>query len=147
MPDFVVSLTFETTLKHPTIQVGTSVYLDELSALQAQKDKETADRQKSSVGQTTTKTLTIDKIALMTEAGISPSDFDYVDYIITHESGWNPNARNGSACGLAQQKPCGKWTHQWNDPVGALIDGNDYVKSRYGSWANAVSWWKCHNWY
>lgn len=61
--------------------------------------------------------------------------------VINMESGCNPNAVNSSsgACGIGQQLPCGKWPHQWNDPVGSLIDMQNYVFSRYGSWTVALA--------
>lgn len=85
----------------------------------------------------------------MSQAGIPQSEWRYVDYIISKESGWNPQAINPSsgACGLAQQLPCGKWPHQWNDPVGALIDANNYAIQRYGSWAQAYNFWTANNWW
>ncbi|WP_051532951.1 transglycosylase SLT domain-containing protein [Arthrobacter sp. 9MFCol3.1] len=78
----------------------------------------------------------------MTAAGIDPANFGYVDFIVQHESGWNPNAvnPNGGACGLGQQLPCGKWAGAWNDPIAALVAMNSYV-SRYGGWAGAYAYW------
>ncbi len=69
--------------------------------------------------------------------------------LVMRESGCNPNAVNPSSgsCGLGQQLPCGKWPHQWNDPVGGLIDMQAYVYERYGSWANALSFWYSNHWY
>ncbi len=85
----------------------------------------------------------------MAQAGISASDYGYVDYIVTRESGWNPNAVNASsgACGLGQQLPCGKWAGAWNDPIAALVAMQGYAIGRYGSWAGACSWWTSHNWW
>lgn len=85
----------------------------------------------------------------MTAAGIDPANFGYVDFIVAKESSWNPRSvnPNGGACGLLQQLPCGKWAHQWDDPVGALTDGNTYAVSRYGSWAAAYGFWTAHNWW
>jgi hypothetical protein len=82
----------------------------------------------------------------MRAARIAPSDFQYVEYIVQKESGWNPSAVNKSsgACGLAQQLPCGKWAHTWNDPVGALIDASGYAVGRYGSWKAAYLFWLTH---
>jgi hypothetical protein len=90
--------------------------------------------------------VTGDKFDWMRAAGIPQADWNYVDFIIGHESGWNPNAVNPSsgACGLGQQLPCGKWPHQWDDPVGALIDAHAYAMSRYGSWAAAYQFWVGH---
>lgn len=82
-------------------------------------------------------------------SGIPASDWGYVDYIISHESGWNPDAVNASsgACGLAQQLPCGKWPNTWNDPVGALKDAHTYAVDRYGSWAGAYHHWAVNHWW
>lgn len=89
-----------------------------------------------------------DKTVWMTQAGIPQSLWPLVDYIVTRESGWNPNAvnRGSGACGLGQQLPCGKWAGAWNDPVAALVAMNGYV-NRYGGWAGAVAFWQRNNWY
>lgn len=81
----------------------------------------------------------------MTAAGIDPANFGYVEFIVQHESGWNPSAVNPSsgACGLGQQLPCGKWAGVWNDPIAALVAMNAYV-SRYGGWAGAYAYWQAH---
>lgn len=98
---------------------------------------------------TTTAAFGGTKYDWMRAAGISESEWTYVDFIITSESGWIPTAVNASsgACGLGQQLPCGKWPHQWNDPVGSLIDASSYAKSRYGGWYNAWIWWQHHHWW
>lgn len=85
----------------------------------------------------------------MAQAGIPQSDWQYVDYIVSHESGWKSSSINPSSgsCGLLQQLPCGKWSHQWDDPVGALIDGTQYANERYGSWAGAFSAWTNKHWW
>ena len=82
-------------------------------------------------------------------SGIPESQWPYVDFIVSHESGWNQNAVNKSsgACGLGQQLPCGKWAGAWNDPVAALKAMTVYVSARYGGWAGAVAFWQAHNWY
>lgn len=83
----------------------------------------------------------------MNEAGVT----DQADAIqvIDIESGCNPNAVNPSsgACGLGQQLPCGKWPHTWNDPVGGMIDMQNYVYASYGSWVNALSHERGYGWY
>ena len=81
----------------------------------------------------------------MTQAGIT--DQADASFIIMHESGCNPNSVNASsgACGIGQQNPCGKWPHAWNDPVGGMIDMQNYVVGRYGSWANAAAYWRAHS--
>lgn len=69
--------------------------------------------------------------------------------LIDKESDCNPNAVNPSsgACGIGQQLPCGKWEHQWNDPVGGLKDMYKYVLERYSSWESAWNFWLNNNWY
>lgn len=85
----------------------------------------------------------------MLAAGISPSDFTYVEALIQKESGWNPLAMNSSsgACGLVQALPCSKLGPNWNDPVVALRWGQGYVTSRYGGWAGAWAHSQSRGWY
>lgn len=83
----------------------------------------------------------------MKQAGITDMETAYK--LIMKESGCNPNAVNPSsgACGIGQQLPCGKWSHAWNDPVGGMIDMQNYVFNRYGSWSAAWSHSQAHGWY
>ena len=85
----------------------------------------------------------------MRAAGIPESQWQYVDYIVSKESGWNPNAKNPSsgACGLAQAYPCSKLGPNWNDPVVALRWQYNYVNSRYGGYAGAYKFWRANRWY
>lgn len=93
----------------------------------------------------------------MRAAGIQPSDFGYVDYIVSHESGWNPcafnpgrsdcNATPTTACGLVQALPCSKLGKDWTNPVNALRWGSEYAKNRYGGWAGAYSFWQVKHWW
>ncbi len=85
----------------------------------------------------------------MTAAGIAQSDWGYVDYIVSHESGWNPNATNSSsgACGLVQALPCSKVPGNGYDPVDNLRWGTGYAVGRYGSWAGAYAFWISNNWW
>ena len=85
----------------------------------------------------------------MRAAGIAPSDWWAVDYIVSRESGWNPGAVNKSsgACSLVQALPCSKLGPNWDDPVVALRWQLQYVTQRYGGYPQAVSWWSSHHWY
>ncbi|WP_040165269.1 aggregation-promoting factor C-terminal-like domain-containing protein [Microbacterium gorillae] len=85
----------------------------------------------------------------MAAAGIAQSDWGYVDYIVSHESGWNPNATNSGsgACGLVQALPCSKVEGNGYDPVDNLRWGNGYAVGRYGSWGNAYAFWTANNWW
>lgn len=105
------------------------------------------------------------KEAWLAASGIPQSEWASVDFIVSRESGWNPNAVNptSGACGLGQQLPCGKWAGAWNDPVAALKNQHIYVQGRYyegspyvpkGMCANAsrgypcaVAFWKANRWY
>lgn len=84
----------------------------------------------------------------MAAAGISPSDYQYVEFIVQKESGWNPSALNraSGACSLAQSLPCSKIGADWQNPVTALRWANSYV-ARYGGWAGAYQHWLQFSWY
>ena len=89
----------------------------------------------------------------MRAAGISDSDFGYVDYIISHESGWNYHAvnRSSGAYGLPQSLPAGKLASagaDWRDnPVTQLRWANNYAVGRYGSWGGAYRFWVTNHWW
>ncbi|MGN7034248.1 transglycosylase SLT domain-containing protein [Microbacterium sp. P26] len=85
----------------------------------------------------------------MAAAGISEADMGYVDYIVSRESGWNPNATNRSsgACGLVQALPCSKVPGNGYDPVDNLRWGTGYAVGRYGSWAKAYAFWTSNHWW
>lgn len=88
----------------------------------------------------------------MARAGIAASDFTYVDYIVQHESHWNPTARNASgAYGLCQALPGSKMASAGSDwstnPVTQLKWCSGYAKGRYGSWAGAYNYWVSHHYW
>lgn len=85
----------------------------------------------------------------MAAAGIAESDWGYVDYIVSKESGWNPNAVNKSsgASGLVQALPCGKVPGSCFNPVDNLKWADGYAKGRYGSWAGAYNFWISNHWW
>lgn len=90
-----------------------------------------------------------DHVQLMQQAGISPSDYGAVDYIISHESGWNPDATEPTtgAHGLPQALPYSKTGCGWDDPVCQLQWANSYAISRYGGWWAAQAYWAAnYNW-
>lgn len=90
---------------------------------------------------------------LMSQAGISSSDFESAEWLIAKESGWRINASNSSsgAYGLPQALPGSKMASAGADwqtnPVTQLRWMNGYVMGRYGSWANAVAHSKSKGWY
>jgi hypothetical protein len=85
----------------------------------------------------------------MSAAGIAESDWGYVDYVVSRESGWNPNATNRSsgACGLVQALPCSKVPGSGYNPVDNLRWANGYAVGRYGSWAGAYNFWVNNHWW
>jgi uncharacterized protein YabE (DUF348 family) len=108
-----------------------------------------------------------DKQAVMALAGIGSGNYAYVDYIVSHESGWCPTKVQGQSgsCpayapatiptnlgyGLGQATPGTKMATFGSDwktsAVTQLKWANNYAVSRYGSWAAAYNhkvsagWW------
>lgn len=93
------------------------------------------------------------KESIMAAAGISSSDYTYVDYIITKESGWNATASNpvSSAYGLCQSLPGSKMASAGSDwqtnAVTQLKWCDSYATGRYGSWGSAYNFWITNNWW
>ena len=108
-----------------------------------------------------------DKQAVMAAAGIASSDFPYVDYIVSHESGWCPTKLQGhpGVCppyapdvipsglgyGLGQATPGGKMApfgSDWQTSATTQLRwATSYADGRYGSWAAAYNHWlSYHNW-
>ncbi len=90
----------------------------------------------------------------MRDAGIAESDYGYVDYIISRESGWGVTKSNYSgsgAYGLGQALPASKMAAYGSDyltnPVTQLKWANAYALGRFGSWASAYNHWlSAHSW-
>ena len=96
-------------------------------------------------------------------AGIAPSDYQFADYIISHESGWCPSKAQGEhSCpaipddsdtpngyGLCQATPGYKMSSAGSDwatnPVTQLRWCSGYAHSRYGSWAAAYEHWVAYS--
>ncbi|MDB5184934.1 MAG: Conserved hypothetical secreted protein with domain [Candidatus Saccharibacteria bacterium] len=92
---------------------------------------------------------------IMSAAGIAPADFAFVDYIISHEGGWEGVAKHNKggsgAYGICQALPGEKMASAGADwqtnPVTQLTWCNQYALGRYGSWAAAHAFWIRHNWW
>ena len=101
----------------------------------------------------------------MSLAGIAPTDYQYADYIISHESGWCPTKAQGehycpvipdnpmtpNGYGLCQATPGYKMVTSGSDwqtnPVTQLKWCSSYAEARYNGWYNAyVHWINYHNW-
>jgi resuscitation-promoting factor RpfB len=105
-----------------------------------------------------------DKQAVMGAAGIASSDFPYVDFIISHESGWCPTKLQGQigycppyapetipaglGYGLGQATPGTKMSGfgaDWKtSAVTQLKWATSYAKGRYGTWEAAYNYWQSH---
>ncbi len=108
-----------------------------------------------------------DKQAVMAAAGIAPSDYAYVDFIMSHESGWCPTKVQGQygSCppyapetiptnrgyGLGQATPGSKMSSfgaDWKtNPVTQLKWAVSYVNGRYKSWQAAYDHWQAKRWW
>lgn len=93
-----------------------------------------------------------DHTSMMAAAGISGGDYGYVDYIVSHESGWRVTAYNSSgAYGLCQALPGSKMASAGGDwesnPITQLRWCNSYAVGSYGSWAAAYSHWVAYRWW
>jgi resuscitation-promoting factor RpfB len=96
----------------------------------------------------------------MAAAGIAASDYGYVDFIVGHESGWNPCKRYGGvvdcsysgglAYGIPQALPGSKMSSAGADwqtnPITQLRWMNSYV-NRFGGWKGAYDYWQIHHSY
>ncbi len=98
-------------------------------------------------------TVTSDRTSLMAAAGIASSDYGYVNYIVSRESGWKVSAEGSpsGAYGLCQAYPGSKMASAGSDwatnPVTQLQWCSGYAASRYGGWAGAYNYWSSHsNW-
>ena len=136
--------------------VADKVVQAEAKIAEQKKAEEATQNNGSDSGSTTpppATQVTGTKTDWMRAAGIAESDWPYVDYIISHESGWNPNAVNASsgAHGLPQALPGGKMASAGEDwatnPVTQLKWASGYAVSRYGSWAAAYNAWRSQNWW
>jgi hypothetical protein len=108
-----------------------------------------------------------DKQAVMAAAGIGASNYPYVDFVMSHESGWCPTKLQGQVgyCppyapeyiptylgyGIGQATPGTKMAvfgADWKtNVVTQLRWASSYAHDRYGSWSAAYEHWQTHhNW-
>lgn len=154
------SLSFGTTVIRQKGVPGKKVVTYEI---QLTNDKETGRRViqtviasepvKQIVARGRTVNIPSDKEAIMAAAGISPSDYAYVNYIVSRESGWNAASTNKSsgAFGLCQALPGSKMSSAGADwqtnPVTQLKWCSGYAVSKFGSWSAAYNFWLAHHWW
>lgn len=102
-----------------------------------------------------------DKSAVMSEAGIPASDFPYINFILSRESGWCPTKLQGQigycpafapsyipdylGYGIGQATPGSKMSAYGSDwqtnIVTQLKWANGYATGRYGTWEAAYNFW------
>lgn len=80
------------------------------------------------------------------------AQWDAVDYIVSHESSWNPLARNPSsgAFGLFQFLGSTKDAYLPDENPNPLIQGRAgarYISDRYGDPIGARAFWEANHWY
>lgn len=91
--------------------------------------------------------------AMAAQRGWSGAQWNALDWIFQHESGWNQFADNPSsdAYGIPQSLPGSKMASSgsdWRTNPRTQIDwGLKYIKGRYKDPVSAQKWWKNHNWY
>lgn len=110
--------------------------------------------------------ISSDHGSLMAAAGIAASDYAYVDYIVSRESGWCPTKLQGhyGSCpayapdsipsglgyGMCQSTPGSKMATagaDWqSNPVTQLRWCTGYA-SRYGGWEGAYNFWIANHWW
>lgn len=109
-----------------------------------------------------------DKTTIMRGAGIAESDYPYVNYIVSRESGWCATKwqgqhtcpsyyqelyppTSGHGYGLCQSTPAIKMSSAGGDwqtnPITQMKWCSGYAHSRFGSWQAAYNYWLAHgNW-
>jgi hypothetical protein len=86
-------------------------------------------------------------------AGIDLEDWQYVDFIVRSESGWQVTVTNPSSgsYGLCQALPRTKMATAGSDylsnPVTQLRWCDSYAHSRYGGWPQAAAAWHQQHWW
>lgn len=107
--------------------------------------------------------------AWMAAAGIDSSNYGYVDYIVSHESGWcatkwqghhgdcpdsfSPlySLNAGLGYGLGQSTPAinmSSFGDDWQtNPITQLKWADTYAKSHWGSWQSAYMHWRSSSWW
>lgn len=96
--------------------------------------------------------IATDKASVLALAGVAQSDYPYADYVIEHESHWNPAAMNSAGCaGLGQACPgsklaraCANWQ---TDPVCQMRFFHGYAIGRYGTWSAAYNFKVANGWW
>lgn len=82
--------------------------------------------------------------------GITGDRWHALDYVISHESSWNPNAQNprSSAWGLGQLIAANRSKYHYDTTVPKQLAGTvAYMQDRYGGIIPAANFWRRHHFY
>jgi hypothetical protein len=136
---------------------------------QKQKDQYAANTAARSVANALTGTATVsaaaiqDKYAVMASAGISSSDYQAVDYIVSHEGGYEPCKVNGGAVdcnyatnggqkayGVCQAMPGSKMASagaDWATNIVTQLRWCSGYANKYGGWVASFAFWQSNKWW
>lgn len=88
---------------------------------------------------------------MMLEYGFAEDQWQYLDKLWSHESGWiecKANYAGSGAYGIPQALPGSKMGPGWQeDPEVQIRWGLGYIKGRYGNPQGAYNHWRAKNWY
>jgi uncharacterized protein YabE (DUF348 family) len=98
--------------------------------------------------------IAADKTSIMAAVGLNPGDYQYADYIVSHEGGWSgatkSNYGGSGAYGICQALPGSKMASAGADwatnPVTQLRWCSGYA-TKYGGWAGAYDYWQAHRYW
>lgn len=141
-----------TTESEPTTTTSTTT-----TTVKTTKKKTTTKKQNTNKKKTysSSRVATASKAEYMAYAksvgGYNDTQMQCLDYLWTHESGWNPNDVNKSsgACGIPQAHPCSKIKKQQgsNDWQAQIRWGINYINYRYKNPCGAWNHFKNKHWY
>lgn len=88
---------------------------------------------------------------MMLAAGFGEDQWQYLDMLWSHESGWiecKANYAGSGAYGIPQALPGSKMGDGWQtDPEVQIRWGLGYIRGRYGNPQGAYNHWRARNWY
>lgn len=136
-----------------SLQTAADTYLSNINALSLKAEADKAAARKTQAATVTKRAVSGNLMSWIVEAGVG--DADSAAQILMRESGGRPDAINSGGCiGLGQACPggikaqllaeCPDWQNQ---PVCQVKVFDAYANRRYGSWAQALSFWNRNHWY
>lgn len=126
--------------------------LQDLENQKSELERQLQSKRKANTVYAASTNVSVDKQSIMAAAGIAQSDWVYVDYIVTKESGWRVNATNPSsgAYGLCQSLPASKMASagaDWQSNAVTQLRWCNSYSSRYGGWYGSYVFWLNNKWW